>query len=165
MEYGLYEAALAGIHLVDPEDLKAFRARIRVLRYEGVPGAPMPGKGSRIEYSFGDLAEASLGLRMAEIGLPPSRIALLVGRLTSMRPDWVALVEQYDRDFGEDTLLCFTPNAPKLNFDIEDIFFHLDKTSRVLLQLKGDHLTVYFNLLINVSKLLRDCRSALRETT
>lgn len=163
MEYGTYEATLAHIHRVEPHEHKAFRARIRVLRYEGVPGAPMPGKGSRIEYSFGDLVEASLGLRMAEIGLPPTRIAMLVSRLRDDCPDWIDKVSSFEAEFDEETFIGFFPVGPAPTFSATDIFFHLDKKSRVLSYLQNDE--GYFNLVINGSRLVRNCRDALRFTT
>ncbi|MFM9859263.1 hypothetical protein RUR49_12365 [Pseudoxanthobacter sp. M-2] len=163
MEYGTYEATLAHIHRVEEHEGKAFRARIRVLRYEGVPAAPMPGKGSRIEYSFADLVEASLGLRMAEIGLPPTRIAMLIGRLRDDYPDWIERVTVLGSETGEDVFLCFFPNGPGPIFSSDDIFFHLDIGGRVLAYLRKEE--GYFNLVINCTTLIRNCREALRATS
>jgi hypothetical protein len=71
MEYRAFEEILGKLHRVAPDDSKAFRARLRILRDLGIPNVAKPGKGARVDYRFDDLWAAHLGLTFDDAGLPP----------------------------------------------------------------------------------------------
>ncbi|MGF7163132.1 hypothetical protein FHS85_004790 [Rhodoligotrophos appendicifer] len=75
MELGELETMLAGLHFVQDDGMKAFRARLRVLRDLGVPNVEKVGKGKRFSYRYLHLWECHIALRMVEANWPPLRIA------------------------------------------------------------------------------------------
>ena len=75
--YGQLERALAAIHGVTPATFPTFKARIKHFQRIGVaPSAP--GKGRRISYTIEDAIYWALCLELAEAGLSPTSIKLLM---------------------------------------------------------------------------------------
>src|SRR5271154_2458925 len=106
--YTEIEAKLADLHHADLRaGIGALRARIRTLRYLGVPAVPKVGKGSRVEYSFADFWETHFALLLQEVGLSP---ALVVAIIQQGRRDgqWVSL-SQLEKKFGGDVWAAITP--------------------------------------------------------
>ena len=71
MEYKAIEEILSRLHRVSPDEAKAFKSRLRILRDAGVPNVARPGKGARVSYSREDLFMAHLGLTLDAAGFPP----------------------------------------------------------------------------------------------
>jgi hypothetical protein len=88
MEYRIVEAILVKLHEVAPEDLGAFRARLRVLRDMGIPDMPRVGKGARVEFADVQVEEMHLALTMSEFGLTPARVVQVIGFLR-VTPTWL----------------------------------------------------------------------------
>ena len=65
------EAALASVFGVEPDELGAFRGRLRHLRNIGVPDIPKPGSGRQIEYSRQSIIEMMLALEFEAMGVAP----------------------------------------------------------------------------------------------
>ena len=69
--YGHVEAALARVFSVGPDELGAFRGRLRHLRNIGVPDLPKPGSGRQIKYSRQNIIEMMLALEFEAMGVSP----------------------------------------------------------------------------------------------
>ena len=110
MEYRTFEAILAKLHDVEPDDMGAFRARIRVLRSMGIPPIPKVGKGSRQEFNDDDLTEMHLALTMSVFGWAPSKVAYVMQSVRTL-PSW------HWRNKDEESWLIVTvmANAGKLS--------------------------------------------------
>jgi hypothetical protein len=161
MEYRELETILAELHRVKPDERGAFRARLRVLRDIGVPAVVKPGKGSKVTYQFMDLWETHLGLLLARFGLPPVRVKfVLEDRLT-----WYDMMRRQEKQTTADiwaNMMYFRNNAldgPSVPLTLikplEHIFLdikHTDKMETVEAQVLG---------LINLSKMTRECESAM----
>ena len=78
MEYGLFETRLAELHEVEEADLKAFRAKLRFFRYQGIPEVDQPGKGKRLSYTDDDFWTAHLALYLDEAGYGPRTIKSII---------------------------------------------------------------------------------------
>lgn len=75
--YAVVEDALASIHEVPAEGRAAFRARIKYFRRIGM-AASTPGKGARVEYDVHQVMMLAYCFELAEFGIDPSRIELIV---------------------------------------------------------------------------------------
>lgn len=73
-EYQEYEAKLAYLHDIDPEDVPAFAAKLKSLRMAGVPKIATEGKGKRLTYTHRDLWETHMALTLVEAGWSPVHI-------------------------------------------------------------------------------------------
>jgi len=70
--YGVVEAALAEVLNIEPERMKAFRARLLHLRNLGVPSVlPKPGSGRKIAYSLRQVLEMLFALVLEDGGFTP----------------------------------------------------------------------------------------------
>ena len=85
--YGHVEAALARLHGVPEERVKAFRARIRHLRNVGIPQLPAAGSGRHIQYTRDHVAELYVGLELLHCLWSPQGVAMYVrtGRIDILR--------------------------------------------------------------------------------
>jgi hypothetical protein len=72
------EAALAQVMNVKPQDLGAFRARLRHLRNIGLPRLPKIGSGKAIDYSTRHALEMLLALELEDAGQTPCYSAAAV---------------------------------------------------------------------------------------
>lgn len=124
MEYGTVEAILADHFGVGPEDIKAFRSRLRVLRDKGIPSVEKPGKGSRVRYSFKDLWELRFALDLESIGLTPMRVLHL---MEFAGPDLIDRVRKEEKERGSDIWIVIestntlNPSDPKRDFPLVDL--------------------------------------------
>lgn len=84
MEYRFIEPILSELHRVTPDDAKAFRARLRILRDVGVPAVERPGKGARIDYTAKDVFMMHLGLIFDDASFPPIAISEIVKTIESL---------------------------------------------------------------------------------
>ncbi|MGA7326907.1 MAG: hypothetical protein WBX25_21060 [Rhodomicrobium sp.] len=76
LRYGHIEAALAEIMNIEPENAKAFHARLRHLRNIGVPaGLPTPGKGQAIKYTRKHALELLIAVSLQNAGIGPRAAA------------------------------------------------------------------------------------------
>jgi hypothetical protein len=164
VEYRELESILAELHGVTPDDRGAFRARLRVLRDIGVPAVMKPGKGSRVTYQFLDLWEVHLGLLLERFGLPPAQVKFVLedklgwlGWYDTMREQekhttadiWAHMM--HFRHSVEDE----TPGAVTLIKPLDQIFLDIKRLD----EMKTLRATVLG--LINLSKLTRECESAM----
>jgi hypothetical protein len=78
-EYRKLERALAAAMTIAPEQMAAFRARLRHLRNLGIPDTPQPGSGRRVTYSLAHALEMLLALELESLGKAP-RVAARVAR-------------------------------------------------------------------------------------
>jgi hypothetical protein len=69
--YKHIELALAETFKVTPEDMPAFRARLRHLRNLGVPAIPPPGSGQKIDYERSHAVQLLIALETELLGLTP----------------------------------------------------------------------------------------------
>jgi hypothetical protein len=75
--YAQVEAALADHHEIDGRSVGAFRGRIKNFQRLGiVPSSP--GKGKKITYDFAAVVKWGLCLELAEFGIAPEYIKLIV---------------------------------------------------------------------------------------
>jgi hypothetical protein len=72
MERQRFETILSDLHRVRPEDVNAFRSRLRILHDDaGAPFVSKPGKGARINYADEDVFTTHIALTLDDSGLPP----------------------------------------------------------------------------------------------
>ncbi len=153
MQYRELETILAELHSVEPYDRGAFRSRLRVLRDIGVPAVVKPGKGAQVTYQFLDLWEAHLGLLLEHFGLPPAGVKIaLEGRLVLydiMRErEKTTAADIWALVFGKTGAVTLIKPLDHLFVDIR----HMDKMETNKAHVCG---------LINLSKLTRECESAM----
>jgi hypothetical protein len=73
--YGQVEAALATVFEVEPDEMSAFRGRLRHLRNIGCPELPKVGSGQPVEFSREAAIEMMLALELATLGIAPRHAA------------------------------------------------------------------------------------------
>jgi hypothetical protein len=73
--YKYIELALAENFGVTPEDMPAFRARLRHLRNLGVPAIPAPGSGQKIDYKRAHAIQLLVALELELLGMSPQHAA------------------------------------------------------------------------------------------
>jgi hypothetical protein len=159
MNYTELEGRLASIHDVGPEGWGAFRARLRVLRDKGVPHVPRVGKGARVEYTFEDLWESNLALRLQEAGLPPSRVVEIV---TNARKFLPTLPEMERRGDAWLTVLTIVVHGYGQDLDSGKINVLVDSFDIATRRIR-DHIQgrAIFFLFANLSKMTRECKGIL----
>jgi hypothetical protein len=86
LRYKHVESALAEVMNVKPNDMGAFRARLRHLRNIGVPRLPNPGSGQPIDYSRRQALELLVALELEKVGQAPKQVALLAGTIVQQSP-------------------------------------------------------------------------------
>jgi hypothetical protein len=104
LRYKHMEYALAEVMNVKPEDMGAFRARLRHLRNIGVPRLPNPGSGQPIDYSRNQALELLVALELEKVGQAPKQVALLAGTIVQQSP--------YGRYKGRDSYAVITESRP-----------------------------------------------------
>lgn len=82
--YKQVETALADVLEVKPDDMGAFRARLRHLRNLGLPELPTPGSGQRIDYSDDQAFVMLLALELEDVGLAPRSAATIAQSIARM---------------------------------------------------------------------------------
>ena len=85
--YADLEAVLMRLHSVPAFYRAAFSARLKYFRRIGVSGKA-PGKGTRIDYELKDIWLFAVCMELAQFGVDPSRIALMMS-------NWLGLVIKY----------------------------------------------------------------------
>ena len=110
MEYGAIEAMLADLHGIAPNELKAFRARIRVLRDVGVPAVHKPGKGSKVDYDFVDFWETHVALTLERFGLTPLRVKFVTA---GARIGWIAALKHWEAETDSEVWACIVSSHNK----------------------------------------------------
>jgi hypothetical protein len=78
LRYKHIEGALAEVMNIKPNDMAAFRARLRHLRNSGVPRLPNPGSGQPIDYSRRQVLELLVALELEKVGQAPKKVALTI---------------------------------------------------------------------------------------
>jgi hypothetical protein len=73
--YGQVEAALAKVAELEPDEMSAFRGRLRHLRNIGCPELPKVGSGQPVEFSREAAIEMMLALELAALGIAPRHAA------------------------------------------------------------------------------------------
>ena len=165
MEYRLFEESLSRLHRVAaPDDVKAFRARLKILRDVGAIDVPKPGKGSRVDYSFDDLLIGHLALIFDDAGFPPSTIKELMTKIAASKilarlkehhsagpnqPDQWLRAEALRYQFSDEGRLAHVWLAPlKEQFD----FLQAQELSKV-----ERRQPAFQHSLVNLSNALADC--------
>jgi len=151
-EYKEYEAILAGLHDISPEDMSAFGAKLKMLRMAGVPKIATAGKGKRLQYAHYDLWETHLALAFVEIGLPPVKITSFMEEARRIKLFKTVKNSSYEMHMVIYTYL----NAGKAA-DHSDVVFrcdvmHIDSLIDTLKNSKDSQ----FKLVINLSQLTRE---------
>jgi hypothetical protein len=165
MDYKTLENMLAQLHGIEPEGLKAFRSRLRVLRDIGVPAVVRPGKGSRVDYSFEDLWEAHIGLLLEEFGLPPSRVAIVS---KDARARWFEEMREEETSSGGDAWALLMPSNFQRDARLQDtvLITKIESLKGHLARINGmqelDEAAFVYGLL-NISKATRECETAMTE--
>jgi len=76
-KYGQLEVAIASLHNVPAKALGTFKSRLKHFQRIGLVPAS-PGKGQKIAYRVGDAITWALCFELAELGLPPEQIRMLI---------------------------------------------------------------------------------------
>jgi hypothetical protein len=164
MEYKAVESILAELHGVTPDDRGALRSRLRMLRDIGVPAVEKPGKGARVEYRFPDLWEMRLALLLEQFGLPPAQVKLVLADRVGWRGWYDAMLER-EKQIRDDiwvhvryvslNLEQGTPAPVTLMGPLDDIVRDIKS-----MDAKETLKTAVIGL-INLSKMTRECESAI----
>jgi hypothetical protein len=166
MEYRTFEAILAELHGVTPDERGAFHARLRILRDMGIPAVMKPGSGSRVSYQFLDLWKTHLALLLLKFGLPPAQAK-------SVLEDKVGWLEWYDkmRELEKQTPAAdIWAHVMHVRRSIEDnaepgLVTFIAPLDDIVLEIKrlDDMRTLRAAVigLINLSKLTRECALAM----
>jgi hypothetical protein len=167
MEYRDIESILAELHGVTPDDrVGAFRSRLRVLRDMGVPAVEKPGKGSRVTYKFLDLWEMHLALLLERFGLPPASVKFVVeDRLGWLR--WYDAMREREKQTTGSPPSDIWVHMRYFSRNLEDgipapvtLIEPLDKIVFEIKSMDEKAQTAVIGL-INLSKLTRECESAI----
>jgi len=113
-QYNQIEAALIAAFDLVPEDIPAFKGRLRHLRKNGVPNIPAVGRGGISEYTRHDLQEMVFALELEAIGVPPSKTPNIIA---NARKDLIVQLRLKDRSKGNDVWFVMVPNAIKGAWD------------------------------------------------
>ena len=175
MEYRNIESILAELHGVPPDDrVGAFRSRLRVLRDMGVPAVEKPGKGSRVSYKFLDLWEMHLALLLERFGLPPAGVKFVLegqlggrGWYETMREREMREREMRERE--KQTTADIWVHMRYFSMNLEDGIpapvTLIETLDHIVLEIKRlDEMKTLKTAvvgLINLSKLTRECESAI----
>lgn len=96
LTYAQLAEALAQMNKMSGNNGGAFRARLRKLQGEGIPGDANPGKGKRVAYTLPLVIEATVAVELLQIGWSTSQAA--------------ALIRAHRQDIFAATLLSLTPD-------------------------------------------------------
>jgi hypothetical protein len=166
MEYKAVESILAELHGVTPDDRGALRSRLRMLRDIGVPAVEKPGKGARVEYRFPDLWEMRLALLLEQFGLPPAQVKLVLAARVGWQ-GWYDAMREHEKQTRDGADIWVHVRWVSLNLEqgtpapvilmgpLDDIVRDIK-----IMDLKGAFKTAVIGL-INLSKLTRECDSAI----
>src|SRR3989344_2542307 len=78
LSYAEMVEALAKMNHVHPPAMGAFRAKLRKLQGEGIPGDVNPGKGKRVNYTLPLLIEATVAVELLQMGWSAPQAAALI---------------------------------------------------------------------------------------
>jgi hypothetical protein len=164
MEYRAFESVLAGLHGVTQDDRGKFRARLRILRDMGVPVVEQPGKGSRIDYRFQDLWETHLGLLFVQFGLPPAQVKTVLEDKVGWL-NWHDTMRQQEKLTGSDVWVHIRYFSKNLEDGIPAPVTLIKPLDDILIDIKRmDEMPTLRGAvigLVNLSKLTRECESAI----
>lgn len=112
LTYALLPAAIAKFADVSGDAGGAFRAHLRKLRAEGIPGGASPGKGRRVAYTVPLVIEATIAIELLQMGWSPSQAARLVRtyRQDMLAATLLSLMPSPNGD--QDVLMAVTPLGP-----------------------------------------------------
>lgn len=97
LTYAQLPEALAELNSIAGDAGGAFRAHLRKLRAEGIPGGANPGKGKRVDYTVPLVIEATVAIELMQLGWSP--------------PQAAGLVRSHRNDILAATLRSLTPNS------------------------------------------------------
>jgi hypothetical protein len=163
MEYRDIESILAELHGVTPDDRGgAFRSRLRVLRDMGVPAVDKPGRGSRVSYKFSDLWEMHLALLLDLFGLPPARVKFVFEDRVGLRRWYDEMLEQKKQTTSDIWvhMRYFSVNLEQGIPATVTLIRPLDEIVIAIKRLDEKEQAAVLGL-INLSKLTRECESAI----
>lgn len=111
LTYAQLNEALAQMNNVSENDGGAFRARLRKLQGEGIPGGANPGKGRRVDYTLPLVIEATVAVELLQIGWSTSQTASLIRahRQDIFAATLLSLMPEQDSD--QDVLIAISPEA------------------------------------------------------
>ena len=106
---------------IEESSMGAFKARLRKLQSEGVPGDANPGKGRRVDYTIALLIEVAVAVELLQCGWSPYEAAAVIkaNRIEFYHAGLLALVG--NRDGLVDPLILISPEALRsLSYDAKD---------------------------------------------
>jgi len=111
LTYAQLTEALAQMNKVSGNDGGAFRARLRKLQGEGIPGDANPGKGRRVAYTLPLVIEATIAVELLQMGWSTSQAAALIRaqRQEILAATLLSLTPDQDND--QDILIAISPEA------------------------------------------------------
>jgi hypothetical protein len=174
MEYRDIESILAQLHGVPQDDRGKLRSRLRFLRDQGVPAVEKPGKGARVDYRFPDLWEMHLALLLQRFGLPPAHVKVVLEERLNLLSWHDKMREQEEQEKREREKQTTGSPPPDIwvhmryfSKNLEDgspapvtLIAPFDEIVRAIERLDKEQQTAIIGL-INLSKLTRECESAI----
>ena len=112
LRYKHVEVALAEVIGIGPNDMPAFRARLRHLRNIGVPRLPNPGSGQPIAYTRQQALEL-LALELETVGQAPKKVETTLQKEELVRlAKTIVRQSPYGKYKGKDCYAIFTESRP-----------------------------------------------------
>jgi hypothetical protein len=163
--YGDFEAILAELHGIPADGRKAFQARLRVMRDDGIPSVAKPGKGARVSYRLEDLWETHLALHLEQFGLPLERVRDVIEDSDGRRRLF-KLMRGCEANHSCDalafmTVLRFHGSAQKKKLEARNVVVRSDQLGDAVRFHDAGAAQLY--AVINLSKLARECASAFQK--
>ena len=129
LRYKHIEAAVFAVAGVQPEAIRAFRARLRHLRNIGLPELPSSGSGKHIVYSRRQALEILIALQMENIGHKPQSAAIISQSIVRQSPygqhqgnDCYVIASAPSEGRPEYKMMYGLVDAPKIMKSGPDIF-------------------------------------------
>lgn len=111
LSYAELTEALGRMNNIPYAGMGAFRARLRKLQGEGIPGDANPGKGKRVEYTLPLVVEAAVAVELLQMGWSaPQAAALVKAHRSDIYTASLMSVTPY-ADGADDVLLIISPEA------------------------------------------------------
>lgn len=95
LRYGDVERAMVIAFNIKDKDFGKFRARIRHLRKNAIPGLAKPGTGRQIVWTINDVRYLFMGLQLNGIGIVPNLIAAWLSKHDSPIARWFELAARH----------------------------------------------------------------------
>ena len=112
LRYKHVEVALAEVIGIGPNDMPAFRARLRHLRNIGVPRLPNPGSGQPIAYTRQQALEL-LALELETVGQAPKKVETTLQKEELVRlAKTIVRQSPYGKYKGKDCFAVVTESRP-----------------------------------------------------